>query len=224
MDVNWWLIKLRLISSIYPQMLEALGVTLTIAALALPLAVALGAVIAVLRMFGPKPLSWVLGGFIEFMRNTPLLLQMFLLYFALPAMGWRLDGLYCGVLAIALQHSAFLAETFRGAIETVSRRQWEAARALGIRDRSALWHLILPQAALKVAAPIGNQLIILIKDTSIVSGIAVLDLTLTGKIILERNAASFEVFIVVATFYLALTILLGLLVRFVESRTRTMVG
>ena len=224
MDVNWWLIKLRLISSIYPQMLEALGVTLTIAALALPLAVALGAVIAVLRMFGPKPLSWVLGGFIEFMRNTPLLLQMFLLYFALPAMGWRLDGLYCGVLAIALQHSAFLAETFRGAIETVSRRQWEAARALGIRDRSALWHLILPQAALKVAAPIGNQLIILIKDTSIVSGIAVLDLTLTGKIILERNAASFEVFIVVATFYLALTVLLGLLVRFVESRTRTMVG
>lgn len=224
MDVNWWLIKLRLISSIYPQMLEALGVTLTIAALALPLAVALGAVIAVLRMFGPKPLSWVLGGFIEFMRNTPLLLQMFLLYFALPAMGWRLDGLYCGVLAIALQHSAFLAETFRGAIETVSRRQWEAARALGIRDRSALWHLILPQAAIKVAAPIGNQLIILIKDTSIVSGIAVLDLTLTGKIILERNAASFEVFIVVATFYLALTILLGLLVRFVESRTRTMVG
>ena len=224
MDVNWWLIKLRLISSIYPQMLEALGVTLTIAALALPLAVALGAVIAVLRMFGPKPLSWVLGGFIEFMRNTPLLLQMFLLYFALPAMGWRLDGLYCGVLALALQHSAFLAETFRGAIETVSRRQWEAARALGIRDRSALWHLILPQAALKVAAPIGNQLIILIKDTSIVSGIAVLDLTLSGKIILERNAASFEVFIVVATFYLALTILLGLLVRFVESRTRTMVG
>jgi ABC-type amino acid transport system permease subunit len=175
-------------------------------------------------MFGPKPLGWVLGGFIEFMRNTPLLLQMFLLYFALPAMGWRLDGLYCGVIAIALQHSAFLAETFRGAIETVSRRQWEAARALGIRDRSALWHLILPQAALKVAAPIGNQLIILIKDTSIVSGIAVLDLTLTGKIILERNAASFEVFIVVATFYLALTVLLGLLVRWVEARTRTMVG
>jgi His/Glu/Gln/Arg/opine family amino acid ABC transporter permease subunit len=223
-DVNWWLIKLRLISSIYPQMLEALGVTLTIAALSLPLAVLLGAVIAALRMFGPKPLGWVLGGFIEFMRNTPLLLQMFLLYFALPAMGWRLDGLYCGVIAIALQHSAFLAETFRGAIETVSRRQWEAARALGIRDRSALWHLILPQAALKVAAPIGNQLIILIKDTSIVSGIAVLDLTLTGKIILERNAASFEVFIVVATFYLALTVLLGLLVRWVEARTRTMVG
>jgi ABC-type amino acid transport system permease subunit len=87
-----------------------------------------------------------------------------------------------------------------------------------------MWHLILPQAAIKVAAPIGNQLIILVKDTSIVSGIAVLDLTLTGKIIMERNAASFEVFVVVATYYLALTILLGFLVRFVEVKTRARVG
>jgi ABC-type amino acid transport system permease subunit len=74
----------------------------------------------------------------------------------------------------------------------------------------------------KVAAPIGNQLIILVKDTSVVSGIAVLDLTLTGKIILERNAASFEVFLVVASFYLALTIALGMLVRWVENKTRVM--
>ena len=216
--------KLRLIGSIYPQMLEALGTTLTIALLALPLAILFGAVIAALRLFGPKPLSALLGGYIEFLRNTPLLLQMLLIYFALPAFGWRLDGLYCGVLAIALQHSAFLAETFRGAIEAVSRRQWEAARALGIRDSAALWHLILPQAAIRVAAPIGNQLIILVKDTSVVSGIAVLELTLTGKIILERNAATFEVFLVVASFYLMLTVLLGLLVRQLEMRTRAMVG
>jgi His/Glu/Gln/Arg/opine family amino acid ABC transporter permease subunit len=220
--MDWWLIKLRLIASIYPQMLEALGVTMTIAALSLPLAVVLGAVIAVVRMYTPKPVAALMGFWIEIMRNTPLLLQMFLLYFALPMLGWRLDGLYCGVLAIALQHSAFLAETFRGAIETISRRQWEASRALGIADSTALWHLILPQAAVKVAAPIGNQLIILVKDTSVVSGIAVLDLTLTGKIILERNAASFEVFLVVASFYLALTVLLGMLVRGIENRTRAM--
>jgi polar amino acid transport system permease protein len=222
--MDQWAVKWRLIQSIYPQMMEALQVTLTIAALALPLAIVLGAVIAALRLFGPRWVGSLLGGYIEFMRNTPLQLQMFLLYFALPAMGWRLDGLYCGVLAIGMQHSAFLAETFRGAIEATSKRQWEAARALGVRDSTALWHLILPQAALKVAAPIGNQLIILVKDTSVVSGIAVLDLTLTGKIILERNAASFEVFLVVASFYLALTVLLGLLVRVVEARTRAMVG
>ena len=222
--MDFLLIKLRLIGSLYPLLFEALGTTVGIAALALPLAVALGMAIAALRWFGPVWLSNLLGAWIELMRNTPLLLQMFMLYFGVATFNWRLDGFYVGVVAIALQHSAFLAETFRGAIESIARRQWEAARALGIRDLTAMWHLILPQAAIKVAAPIGNQLIILVKDTSIVSGIAVLDLTLTGKIIMERNAASFEVFLVVATYYLALTVVLGLLVRFIELKTRTRVG
>jgi His/Glu/Gln/Arg/opine family amino acid ABC transporter permease subunit len=222
--MDFLVMKLRLVGSLYPLLLDALGVTLGIAALALPLAIVLGLLLAALRWFGPNWLSAALGAWIEFLRNTPLLLQMFMLYFGVAQLGWRLDGFYCGVFAIALQHSAFLAETFRGAIESITRRQWEATRALGIRDLPALWHIILPQAAIKVAAPIGNQLIILVKDTSLVSGIAVLDLTLTGKIIMERNAASFEVFIVVATYYLALTVVLGFLVRFIEMRTRTRIG
>jgi His/Glu/Gln/Arg/opine family amino acid ABC transporter permease subunit len=222
--MDFLLMKLRLIGSLYPLMLDALGVTLGIAALALPLAVVLGLLLAGLRWFGPKWLSALLGAWIELLRNTPLLLQMFMLYFGVAQLGWRLDGFYVGAVAIAVQHSAFLAETFRGALESITRRQWEATRALGIRDISSLWHIILPQAAIKVAAPIGNQLIILVKDTSLVSGIAVLDLTLTGKIIMERNAASFEVFIVVATYYLALTVLLGFLVRFIEMRTRARIG
>jgi len=222
--MDFFLMKLRLIGSLYPLLFEALGVTVGIAALALPLAVVLGLLVAALRWFGPKRLSTFLGACIEFLRNTPLLLQMFVIYYGVAQLGWRLGGFYCGVVAIALQHSAFLAETFRGAIESISRRQWEAARALGIRERRALWHIILPQAAIKVVAPIGNQLIILVKDTSLVSGIAVLDLTLTGKIIMERNAASFEVFIVVATYYLALTVCLGLLVRAIETRMRSRIG
>jgi His/Glu/Gln/Arg/opine family amino acid ABC transporter permease subunit len=222
--MDFLLMKLRLIGSLYPLMLDALGVTLGIAALALPLAVVLGLLLAGLRWFGPKWLSALLGAWIELLRNTPLLLQMFMLYFGVAQLGWRLDGFYVGAVAIAVQHSAFLAETFRGALESITRRQWDATRALGIRDISSLWHIILPQAAIKVAAPIGNQLIILVKDTSLVSGIAVLDLTLTGKIIMERNAASFEVFIVVATYYLALTVILGFLVRFIEVRTRARIG
>jgi His/Glu/Gln/Arg/opine family amino acid ABC transporter permease subunit len=222
--MDFFLMKLRLIGSLYPLLFEALGVTVGIAALALPLAVVLGLLVAALRWFGPKRLSTFLGACIEFLRNTPLLLQMFMIYYGVAQLGWRLGGFYCGVVAIALQHSAFLAETFRGAIESISRRQWEAARALGIRERRALWHIILPQAAIKVVAPIGNQLIILVKDTSLVSGIAVLDLTLTGKIIMERNAASFEVFIVVATYYLALTVCLGLLVRAIETRMRSRIA
>jgi His/Glu/Gln/Arg/opine family amino acid ABC transporter permease subunit len=219
--MDFFLMKLRLVGSIFPLLLDALGVTLGIAAVALPLAIVLAVILASLRWFGPRWLFRLLGACIEFLRNTPLLLQMFMLYFGLAQLGWRLDGFYCAVLAIALQHSAFLGETFRGAIESVSRKQWEATRALGIRDRYAFWYLILPQAALKVAAPIGNQLIILVKDTSVASGIAVLELTLTGKIILERNAASFEVFLVVAVYYLGLTVALGLVVRYIETRTRS---
>jgi His/Glu/Gln/Arg/opine family amino acid ABC transporter permease subunit len=222
--MDFLLVKLRLIGSLYPQLLDALGITLGIAALALPLAVVLALVLAGLRWFGPRWVSALLGAWIELMRNTPLLLQMFMLYFGVAQLDWRLDGFYVAVLAIALQHSAFLAETFRGALESIKRPQWEAARALGIRDLPAMWHLILPQAAIKVAAPIGNQLIILVKDTSIASGIAVLELTLTGKIIMERNAASFEVFVVVATYYLALTVILGLAVRFIETKTRARVA
>jgi polar amino acid transport system permease protein len=222
--MDFLLVKLRLIGSLYPQLLDALGITLGIAALALPLAVILALVLAGLRWFGPRWLCALLGAWIELMRNTPLLLQMFMLYFGVAQLDWRLDGFYVAVLAIALQHSAFLAETFRGALESIKRPQWEAARALGIRDLPAMWHLILPQAAIKVAAPIGNQLIILVKDTSIASGIAVLELTLTGKIIMERNAASFEVFVVVATYYLALTVILGLAVRFIETKTRARVA
>ena len=222
--MDFFLMKLRLIGSLYPLLFEALQVTLGIAAMALPLAVLMGVALAGLRWFGPRWLKLLLGGVIEFLRNTPLLLQMLVLYFGVAQLGWRLDGLYCGAFAIALQHSAFLAETFRGAIEAVSRQQWEAARALGISERSALLHVILPQAAIRVAAPIGNQLIILVKDTTIVSAIAVMDLTLTGKIIMERNAASFEVFIVVATYYLILTVLFGLCVRWIELRMRTRIG
>jgi His/Glu/Gln/Arg/opine family amino acid ABC transporter permease subunit len=211
----------RLISSFYPLMLEALGTTLEIAALALPLAIALAVVIAAVRWTGPRFVAVPLGALVEVLRNTPLLLQMFLFYFGVAELGWRLDGLYCGVFAIALQHSAFLSETFRGAIESIAKRQWEATRALGILDSRALWFIMIPQAAIRVAAPIGNQLIVVIKDTSIVSGIAVMDLTLQGKILMERNAASFEVFLVVASYYLAITVVLGIVVRLLEMRTRT---
>ena len=222
--MDFLLMKLRLMGSLYPLMMEALEVTLGIAAAALPLAVILGLLLAAIRWAGPRSLSMLFGFCIEFLRNTPLLLQMFMIYFGVAQIGWRLDGFYCGVFAIALQHSAFLSETFRGAIESVARGQWEAARALGMRELTTLRDIILPQAAIRVAAPIGNQLLILVKDTSLVSGIAVLDLTLTGKIIMERNAASFEVFLVVASYYLALTVLLGFLVRLVETRLRSRIA
>src|SRR5262249_169898 len=103
-----------------------------------------------------------------------------------------------GVAGIALQHGAFLVETYRGAIESVSTRQWDAARAIGMGRFSAFRHVILPQALMKILGPLGNQVIVLAKDTSLVSAIGVMELTMTGKLAIERSAASAEGFVAVA--------------------------
>jgi ABC-type amino acid transport system permease subunit len=118
-----------------------------------------------------------------------------------------------------MQHGAFLSEIFRGAIESVSRSQWEAARAIGLTRFKVLRHVILPQALLKILGPLANQLIVLVKDTSLVSAIGVVELTMTGKVAIERSAASAEVFVAIALFYLVLTTMLGGALRLVELRT-----
>jgi ABC-type amino acid transport system permease subunit len=153
------------------------------------------------------------------MRNTPLLLQIYLIYFGLPLLGLYPSEFTCGVLGIAAQHGAFLTETYRGAIESISQRQWDAARGLGMSRLKAFRHVILPQALLRILGPLGNQLIILIKDTSLVSAIGVMDLTMTGKMAIERSAASSEIFVAIALFYLVLTTAVGGGLRLLEHRT-----
>ena len=132
----------------------------------------------------PNPLlPGTVFAYVELMRNTPLLLQIYLIYFGLPLIGLFPSEFICGVIGIALQHAAFLSEIYRGAIESVSQRQREAARAIGMRRLEAFRHIILPQALIKVLGPIANQLIVLIKDTSLVSAIGIMELTLMGKVI-----------------------------------------
>ncbi|MGE0768066.1 MAG: amino acid ABC transporter permease [Hyphomicrobiaceae bacterium] len=212
--------SVRFAQDIYPQFVDALGVTLSLAAVSLPTAFVLGVVLAFARLHGLRAVRVVLAAFVDFLRNTPLLLQMFVLYFGLPLLGWRLSGFSCATIAIAVQHGAYLSEIIRGGVESVSRNQWEAARAIGMSDALALRDVIVPQALVRVTAPIGNQFIVLVKDTSVASAIGVLELTLNGKVIIERTAASFEVFLVIASLYLAMSALLGGAVRLAERRVQ----
>jgi ABC-type amino acid transport system permease subunit len=154
---------------------------------------------------------------VELARNTPLLLQMYLLYFGLPLLSIPLSAMATGVLAIGLQHAAYLVEIYRAAIRSIGRDQHDAARALGLGPFTAFRLIIFPQALMRVLAPLTNQSIVLVKDTTLVSAITVMDLTLVGKMIAERTAAS-DAFVVVAAFYLALTSILGLVHRAVEHR------
>lgn len=211
---------LRFIVRNLPQFLWGLELTIEISLAAMAIAVVWGLVLAVPRMSHRGWLSVPVIAYIEIMRNTPLLLQIYLIYFGLPLIGLGLSPFASGALAIAAQHGAFLAEVYRGGIESVSLRQWEAARALGMDWGPAFRLVVLPQALLRVVPPVGNQLVILVKDSSLVSAIGIMELTLTGKALIERSGASYEVFVTIALFYLALTSLLSAVLRTVERRHR----
>ena len=203
-----------------PRFWNGFQLTIAIAATSM-----MGALIWALMLVGPrmssvKVIVWPLMVYVEFVRKTPLLLQIYLSYFGLPLLGLPLSAFLCGVIAIASQHGAFLCEIFRAGIEAVSKQQWEGALALGMTKKKAKYNVILPQAFLKLVPPIGNQLVILIKDTSLVSAIGIIELTLSGKMVIERSGASFEVFLFIAAIYLLLTTTFGLILRFTEIYLR----
>ena len=201
---------LRFLGIVLPDFVSGLMVTIWIAAVALPSAVLVGLLFAAGKASPIAPLRHVTSALVEFLRNTPLLLQLFFIYFGTPLIGYRVNGALCGIVAIAAQHGAFLADVLLGAIRSIPRFHIEAATALGMRRLQVLRHVILPQAILRIVAPVGNQLIIVVKDTSILSGIGVLELTLTGTVVMERTSASFEVFMVIGAAYIMLTAVVGL--------------
>jgi His/Glu/Gln/Arg/opine family amino acid ABC transporter permease subunit len=207
-----------LLAGLWPKLVAGFLITLEIAAAATPLALLFGLLLLAPRMDRRAFISGPTVAFIELMRNTPLLVQIYLIYFGLPVLGFYPSEFACGVAGIALQHGAFLVETYRGAIESVSERQWDAARAIGMGRFTTFRHVILPQAFLKILGPLGNQVIVLAKDTSLVSAIGVMELTMTGKMAIERSAASAEVFVAIALFYLVMTTALGGVARAIEHR------
>ncbi len=202
----------------FPKLVAGFAITVAIAAAAVPLALLLGLVLLAPRMSKQPLLRGATVGYVDLMRNTPLLVQIYLIYFGLPVVGFFPSEFTCGVAGIALQHAAFLVETYRAGIESISERQRDAARAIGMGRYKAFRVVILPQALIRILGPLGNQLIVLIKDTSLVSAIGVAELTLTGKVIIERSAASAEIFVAVALFYLVLTSVVGVAFRVVEYR------
>jgi len=214
------LFGLSYLGSQLPRFWGALLLTLVLSGSSIIGAVVWGLILVGPRLSRKRVVAGPIVAYIELVRNTPLLLQIYLVYFGLPLVGIPLSAFLCGVIAIASQHGAFLAEIYRAGIEAVSRRQWEAGLALGMTPRRTMRKVVLPQAWRKVIPPIGNQLVMLIKDTSLVSAIGILELTLTGKLVVERSGASFQVFLLIAGLYLLLTTSFGVFLRLIESAQR----
>lgn len=203
-----------------PEFFNGFVVTLSLVGMCLPAAIVGGAVLVLVRL-SKRPLLWIPAyAAIEFLRNVPTFLLILVVYYGAPLMDSRLDGIYCGALAIIIQHTAYMAEVFRGGISSVPATQWDAARAIGLKPLGVFFRVVLPQAILKSLSSIGNQVVVLIKDTSLVAGIGVVDLTLSGKLVMERTAASYEVFIVIAAFYLILTTVASAVFHWLEVRAR----
>lgn len=188
-----------------PLFIDGLQVTVFIGAVAILGAALGGGVVAALTLSGSRALRALGGGYVEAMRNTPMLVQMFVLYFGLPTLGLYPTAVASATAALILQNSAYVGEIYRSAIQSISSRQMEAALAVGMRKRQAMFSMILPQALRRAAPPLGNQFIFVLKDTSIASTIAVAEITHTGKLLLDQTAAPYEIFLMMALFYVVLT-------------------
>jgi His/Glu/Gln/Arg/opine family amino acid ABC transporter permease subunit len=202
---------LRHVPDFGPAILTALEVF--IAALAIALVV--GVVLALARVTRTQ-LAWLAAAYVEIFRNTPLLMQLYFIFFGLPIVGVMISPFVSGSAAIGLQHGAFFAEILRGGIAAVRRDQREGGLALGMLPSQVMRQIVLPQALRNSLPAAGNQLVLLLQDTSFVSTIGIFEITLRGQTIAERSAASFEMFVVVGAIYLLLSAILSLAARGLE--------
>lgn len=166
---------------ILPVLVAATKVTILVSALSFGLALLLGLVLTLAKMFGPRPLSLAVSWALEFVRGTPLLIQIFFLYFALPEYGIVLPALATGVLALTVHYASYAAEIYRAGIEQVRSGQWEAAHALSLRPGDIFVRIILPQAIVPIVPALGNLLIQLFKSTPLLSAIAISELMFVAK-------------------------------------------
>jgi polar amino acid transport system permease protein len=203
-----------------PKLAQGLLLTVEITAACISLGFVLGVILALGRVYGRRIVSPLCSVYIHFFRGTPLLTQLFIVYFGLPNWGIRLSPFLSGVLALGLNTAAYQAEYFRGAIQAVQRGQMMAARSMGMSKLQAIRYVILPQAFRIVIPSWSNELILMLKYSSIVFSISLYDLMGVGKRIAARHFNYFEVFIVVALFYLVLVLFISQLLRGLERRVR----
>ncbi len=197
---------------------QGLLVTLEVSALALVLALALGVIVATLRVSPAPALRRAGTAYVEFLRNIPLLVQIFFLYQALPSVGIRLDAFLCGVLGLGVYTSAFVAEAIRSGIAAVPKGQLEAGLSSGMRYTTAMRTIVLPQAIAKTVPPLGNTTLNLIKNSSLVSTITMLDVLGTAKLIGARSFDYVPMLTGAAICYLIVTLPTALAVNVLEKR------
>jgi polar amino acid transport system permease protein len=202
---------------ILPILAKASIVTIEATLLSFVIALILGLILALLRMGGPV-VGWLASAFVELVRSTPLLIQIFFLFFVLPRAGIVLDAFAAGVIALSLHYGCYCSEVYRAGLEAVPRGQWEACTALNLSSWNTFKNIILPQAIPPIVPALGNYLVALFKDTPLLSAIAVLELVQTAKMLGSENFRYTEPMTVVGLTFLVLSLVSAAGIRWLEQR------
>lgn len=202
---------------IIPQMLEGSIVTAQVFLITIVLSIPLGVLLSLGRVSSITLLQKVIGLYVWLLRGTPLMLQLFFVYYALPAVGVRLDDFEAALVAFVLNYAAYFCEIFRAGIQAVPKGQYEAARTLGMDYVQTMRRIVLPQVFRLILPPVSNETITLVKDTSLVYVLAMNDLMRTTRNLVQRD---FDItpFLVAGVFYLLATLVLTMLFERLEKR------
>ncbi|MHC1760715.1 MAG: amino acid ABC transporter permease [Negativicutes bacterium] len=207
----------EVLTEYYPAIFEGLKTTIQISTLSIIFGTLFGVAGGICKASGVKPLRWLANVYVEWIRNTPLLIQILFIYFGL-GMFFNLTPLVASVAALSFFSGAYITEIIRAGIQSIHKGQREAALSLGMTEMQVMVLVVLPQAIRRILPPLAGQFISLIKDSSLVSVIAVTDLTYVAKNIVTTTFRAFEVWLAISAFYFVLSFALSLAVRLLEKR------
>jgi polar amino acid transport system permease protein len=200
----------------YPLFIKGLWMTLRLTVVSILIGTGIGLIFALFKISGIKILNWIANIYIALIRGTPLIVQIFIFYFGLAQLG--IPGFWCAVYGLAMHNGAYIAEIFRGSIQSIDKGQMEAGRSLGMPYGLTMRRVILPQAFKRALPPLGNQFIIGLKDSSLASFIALTELFNIATTQGSRTFDEMTYLIIVGMYYLVLVLLFTLLVNLLEKK------
>lgn len=203
---------------ILPLMAQASLVTLQATLMGFALAAVLGLLWAIINLMNIPIVSFVVKLFVEFIRTTPLLIQLFAMYYFLPLVGVVLPAMVCGVLTLGMHYSAYCAEVYRSGFAQVDRGQWEAAKVINLTTAQTLKRIILPQAVPPVILPLGNYLVAMFKETPVLLAITVIELVATARIIGNDTFRYTEPITLAGVFFLVMSLAAAKLTRIISRK------
>ena len=211
--MDWSIIVMAL-----PILAVGLLATLKVCLAAIAIGIVLGFVLGFGALSRFRAVRIAVLAYVDFVRGTPLLVQIFLVYFALPVIGINFDEYWAGVIALSLNAGGFICEIVRASMQSIDRGQTEAAQSIGMRHGQIVLHVLFPQAWRRILPPLTNELISLIKGSALLSAISVYELTHAGQEIIATYFSPFEIFLLIALYYYALISALAWLSRYLERR------